>query len=93
MAKEQAYQFKLALEDWQKVETYYGERIDDMSAEEARAALRHCIQTIREERRDYDALLDSWIRFGFPKQIRLTPKTPARGGKGAITPSQQPAPK
>ena len=81
MRRDEGRQLELTLEEWQQVETYYGRRIDDMTAEEARTALRHCIREMGLREQEEDALWEKWQRLGFPKRpYQRKPDAPPRAG-------------
>jgi hypothetical protein len=81
MPKDGPQQLALPLGGEQPVETYYGARIDNMTAEEARAALRHCIREMHAREQEEDELWEKWQRLGFPKRpYQRTPDAPPSAG-------------
>jgi hypothetical protein len=85
MAKDKARQLVLPLEEWQQIETYYGARIDDMTAEEAQAALRHCIREMHVREQEEDELWRKWQNLGFPKRpYQRTPAAPSDAGNPRV---------
>jgi hypothetical protein len=81
MPKDGPRQLELALGKEPQVETYYGRRIDDMTLEEARKALRHCIREMSLREQEEDELWETWQRFGFPEGPRQrTPVAPSNTG-------------
>ena len=75
MPKDGPRQLEFALGGEPQVETYYGRRIDDMTLEEARTALRDCIREMSLREQEEDELWEKWQCLGFPK--RPHQRTPA----------------
>lgn len=81
MPKDEARQLELGLGEEHQVDTYYGVRINDMTAEEARAALRHCIREMHAREQEEDELWRKWQNLGFPKRpYQRAPDAPPSAG-------------